>query len=97
MALSEGRVRFPGISPRAYEHPADRGALTTLRPGTVVIDCSTAVPASTAKVAEAVSAKGGKFIDAPMTRTAKEAAKQKRFIRRHNGKLCHQSLNRITT
>jgi Zn-dependent protease with chaperone function len=24
-------VRFPGISPRAYEHPADRGALTTLR------------------------------------------------------------------
>ncbi|QUQ63427.1 Zn-dependent protease with chaperone function [Kutzneria sp. CA-103260] len=31
MALSEGRVRFPGISPRAYEHPADRGALTTLR------------------------------------------------------------------
>ncbi|GAA3437707.1 M48 family metallopeptidase [Kutzneria kofuensis] len=31
MTLSEGRVRFPGISPRAYEHPADRGALTTLR------------------------------------------------------------------
>jgi len=30
-AVSEGRVRFPGISPRAYEHPADRGALTTLR------------------------------------------------------------------
>lgn len=25
------RVRFPGISPRAYEHPADRGALATLR------------------------------------------------------------------
>lgn len=25
------RVRFPGISPRAYEHPADRGALSTLR------------------------------------------------------------------
>lgn len=24
-------MRFPGISPRAYEHPADRGALTTLR------------------------------------------------------------------
>ena len=52
----------------------DQGALSALRPGTVVIDCSTAVPASTAKVAEAVSAKGGKFIDAPMTRTAKEAA-----------------------
>jgi len=24
-------VRFPGISPRAYEHPVDRGALATLR------------------------------------------------------------------
>ena len=24
-------MHFPGISPRAYEHPADRGALTTLR------------------------------------------------------------------
>ena len=24
-------MRLPGISPRAYEHPADRGALTTLR------------------------------------------------------------------
>ncbi|ASR39814.1 Zn-dependent protease [Prauserella marina] len=26
-----GRVRFPGISPRAYEHPVDRGAVATLR------------------------------------------------------------------
>lgn len=25
------RVPFPGISPRAYEHPADRGAMATLR------------------------------------------------------------------
>ncbi|GAB1514590.1 M48 family metallopeptidase [Actinophytocola sp. KF-1] len=25
------RVRFPGISPRAYEHPADRGAMAALR------------------------------------------------------------------
>jgi len=52
----------------------DKGALATLRPGTVVIDCSTAVPDSTTKVAQAVLAKGGKFLDAPMTRTAKEAA-----------------------
>ena len=29
--LGPGRVRFPDISPRAYEHPADRGALATLR------------------------------------------------------------------
>jgi Zn-dependent protease with chaperone function len=25
------RVQFPGISPRAYEHPADKGAMATLR------------------------------------------------------------------
>lgn len=30
-ALGGGRVRFPDISPRAYEHPADRGALVALR------------------------------------------------------------------
>lgn len=29
--LGRGRVRFPDISPRAYEHPADRGALVALR------------------------------------------------------------------
>lgn len=28
---TSGRVRFPGISPRAYEHPADRGAVAALR------------------------------------------------------------------
>ncbi len=30
-ALRSGRIRFPDISPRAYEHPADRGALVALR------------------------------------------------------------------
>jgi Zn-dependent protease with chaperone function len=30
-ALSGGRIRFPDISSRAYEHPADRGALVALR------------------------------------------------------------------
>jgi Zn-dependent protease with chaperone function len=36
---STSRVRFPDISPRAYEHPADRGALATLRsvPGFPVV------------------------------------------------------------
>ena len=29
--ISTERRRFPGISPRAYEHPADRGALVALR------------------------------------------------------------------
>ena len=50
------------------------GVLQGLQAGTLVIDCSTAVPASTDKVAQAVNAAGGRFLDAPMTRTPKEAA-----------------------
>ncbi|CAN5282748.1 NAD(P)-dependent oxidoreductase [soil metagenome] len=52
----------------------DGGVLQGLRPGTVVIDCSTAIPESTERVAAAVLAAGGRFLDAPMTRTPKEAA-----------------------
>lgn len=52
----------------------EQGALAALQPGTVVIDCSTAIPASTESVARAVAAAGGRFLDAPMTRTPKEAA-----------------------
>ena len=52
----------------------DDGVLKGLRPGTIVIDCSTAVPASTEKVAALVIAQGGRFLDSPMTRTPKEAA-----------------------
>ena len=50
------------------------GLLKSLRPGAVVIDCSTAIPSSTLRVAEAVQAAGVRFLDAPMTRTPKEAA-----------------------
>jgi len=50
------------------------GVLAGLRPGTIVIDCSTTVPASTKHVAAAVEQAGGRFLDAPMTRTPKEAA-----------------------
>lgn len=49
------------------------GVLAGLQPGTIVIDCSTAVPASTLKMAARVTEAGGLFVDAPMTRTAKEA------------------------
>ncbi|WP_038212984.1 NAD(P)-dependent oxidoreductase [Xenophilus azovorans] len=52
----------------------DGGVLASLKPGTVVIDCSTAIPSSTLRVAEAVQRAGGRFLDAPMTRTPKEAA-----------------------
>ena len=50
------------------------GVLQGLRPGSVVIDCSTALPASTARMAQAVQAAGSRFLDSPMTRTPKEAA-----------------------
>lgn len=46
------------------------GVIEGLRAGTVVVDCSTALPASTLRMAEAVRAAGGDFVDAPMTRTA---------------------------
>ena len=50
------------------------GVLEGLKPGTVVIDCSTAVPSATERIAKAVQNAGGLFLDAPMTRTPKEAA-----------------------
>jgi 3-hydroxyisobutyrate dehydrogenase-like beta-hydroxyacid dehydrogenase len=50
------------------------GVLEGLRPGAVVIDCSTAIPSSTLRMAQAVESAGGRFLDAPMTRTPKEAA-----------------------
>ena len=50
------------------------GVLEGLKSGTVVIDCSTAVPASTDRLSTMIIAKGGRFLDAPMTRTPKEAA-----------------------
>jgi len=50
------------------------GLLEGIANGVIVIDCSTAIPSSTVKIAKAVSAAGGFFLDAPMTRTPKEAA-----------------------
>jgi 3-hydroxyisobutyrate dehydrogenase-like beta-hydroxyacid dehydrogenase len=52
----------------------ENGVLKTLRVGSVVIDCSTAVPASTEMLAKKVAERGAFFLDAPMTRTSKEAA-----------------------
>ena len=50
------------------------GVLETLRPGTLVIDCSTSLPGTTRAMAKRVEEAGGSFLDAPMTRTPKEAA-----------------------
>lgn len=49
------------------------GVLKGLKSDAVIIDCSTSIPSSTLKVASAVEQVGGRFMDAPMTRTPKEA------------------------
>lgn len=45
----------------------DNGILDALKPGAVVIDSSTISPGLVHEVAAAVEAKGGKFLDAPVT------------------------------
>ena len=52
----------------------DDGVLKGMRPGLIIIDCSTAVPTSTERMAKLVHDAGGRFVDSPMTRTPKEAA-----------------------
>lgn len=49
------------------------GILTVVQPGTIIVDCSTAIPSSTQKIAEAAQAVGAQFLDAAMTRTPREA------------------------
>lgn len=51
----------------------ESGLASALGPGTVVVDCSTALPDSTLRMAEVVRRAGGDYIDAPMTRTARHA------------------------
>src|SRR5581483_8506370 len=55
----------------------EKGVLCRLRKGAVIVDCSTALPDSTLRMAAAVEAAGGRFLDAPMTRTAKHAEEGK--------------------
>jgi 3-hydroxyisobutyrate dehydrogenase-like beta-hydroxyacid dehydrogenase len=49
------------------------GLLAAARPGLIVIDTSTAEPASSTRIRNDFAAKGVKFIDAPLARTPKEA------------------------
>ena len=44
------------------------GVLAGLKPGEIVIDCSTSIPSVTRDIAERVADRGGHFIDAAMTR-----------------------------
>jgi 3-hydroxyisobutyrate dehydrogenase-like beta-hydroxyacid dehydrogenase len=49
------------------------GLLEAAAPGLLVIDTSTAEPASTQRIREAFAAKGCAYVDAPLARTPKEA------------------------
>ncbi len=49
------------------------GLLEGIKAGSMVADCSTAEPDSTARIAAAVVARGGRFLDLPLVRTPKEA------------------------
>jgi len=49
------------------------GLLEGLRAGAIVIDGTTADPVSTVKVAAAIKERGGRYVDAPMTRTSQHA------------------------
>lgn len=51
----------------------EAGLLGGIAGGKIVADCSTAEPTSTLKVAEAIQARGGRFVDTPLVRTPKEA------------------------
>jgi 3-hydroxyisobutyrate dehydrogenase-like beta-hydroxyacid dehydrogenase len=49
------------------------GLLEATRPGLIVVDTSTAEPASTAAIRKDFLARGAEFVDAPLARTPKEA------------------------
>jgi 3-hydroxyisobutyrate dehydrogenase-like beta-hydroxyacid dehydrogenase len=53
------------------------GILSVAREGLVVIDTSTAEPASTARIRDDLAKKGTKYVDAPLARTPKEAEEGK--------------------
>ncbi len=49
------------------------GLMQAARPGLIVIDCSTSEPDSTARIRDDLATKQVSFVDAPLTRTPKEA------------------------
>jgi 3-hydroxyisobutyrate dehydrogenase-like beta-hydroxyacid dehydrogenase len=51
----------------------DAGLLAAARPGLIVVDHSTAEPASTTRIRAAFAERGTRYIDAPLARTPKEA------------------------
>lgn len=51
----------------------EQGLLASAKPGLVIVDCSTSNPVSTLALADECRARGVSFVDAPLSRTPKEA------------------------
>ena len=51
----------------------ESGAISAIKDGAIIVDCSTSLPETTEKMASLVTAAGGHFLDAPMTRLARQA------------------------
>ena len=51
----------------------ENGLLAGAKPGTIIVDCSTSNPVSTLALAAEAQARGVHFVDAPLSRTPKEA------------------------
>lgn len=64
----------PQVEQNVY---GEEGLLSGMREGLIVADCTTAEPHSTMRIAADVEAKGGRFVDTPMTRTPREAEEGK--------------------
>lgn len=64
---------LPGTAEVQRTLQGEQGILAGLRPGQVVVDCSTGDPNRTAELAAQVTALGGNYLDAPVNRTPKDA------------------------
>ncbi|CAG8869706.1 2-(hydroxymethyl)glutarate dehydrogenase [Pseudomonas fluorescens] len=64
---------LPGTAEVSSTLSGDSGVLAGLRPGHIVVDCSTGDPNRTAELAARVIERGGHYLDAPVNRTPKDA------------------------
>jgi len=64
---------LPGTAEVSKALAGDIGVLAGLRPGQIVVDCSTGDPNRTAELAAQVVERGGHYLDAPVNRTPKDA------------------------
>ncbi|MBS7691585.1 NAD(P)-dependent oxidoreductase [Pseudomonas lalucatii] len=65
---------LPGANEVAHTLGGETGVLVGLQPGLIVIDCSTGDPNRTVELARLVTERGGRYMDAPVNRTPKDAA-----------------------